>query len=292
MIQKIKNSLAFRLPRVYNYVLDRLPLPNDSFVSKEQSELTLLMMAGKKHLSCLRYSLWSIAKSWSSLPRVIISTDGSLTSEQIASALSFWPYPVKVQDWKESADYHLQLNRKSVAEYAAKDPFGKKLAFIIHHSEINPVLWVDCDILFYNDFTRYLPEVGSNESNYFAVSEDWIYAYDVNVVEKFYPDIKNYKPVSTGIMLAYGTSYYNDNNLEEVIKAAIPTCMHFTEQTIFAALANKSLGVLWDTNLIKNYNEDSLSLSPSDVDTFVARHYTNNVRHLFWRDIFFHRFKK
>jgi hypothetical protein len=62
----------------------------------------------------------------------------------------------------------------------------------------------------------------------------------------------------------------------------------FTEQTLFAHMASKSLGILWGLDIIKNFNGDNQSLTAMPLDNIVARHYTTNVRHLFWRDAFFH----
>lgn len=285
-IKVITNSLSYRLPVIYR----KLTLTKIAFSKlqkKENSNLTVLLMAGKKHSDYLVITVFSILKYWSVLPKLIISTDGTCSSEVLARKLQFWPGDIFFTTPEETAKYHSKHSRSSISEYADKSAFGKKLAFVIQNIEQAPCLWIDCDIIFYNDFVKYVDLPNRIDSDYFGASEDWTMAYDNFLVDSKYLHLKELPPISTGIFLGYSKNIYNTYSLEELIKESIPNCTHFTEQTILANLCHNSLGVLWSKNLIKNYNEDNQSLKPTNVKDVVCRHYTNNVRHLFWRDAFF-----
>ncbi len=277
----IKNSLAFRLPLLYKSLLRyrRLHLPQ-----KSSSDVTVLMMTGKNYIELLRYSVWSIGKAWERLPKLIISTDGTISTSEIAKELKFWKGELILQSWEESINYHGNKIRPGLIEYANNQAFGKKLALILHHAEKGPVLWIDSDILFFNDFTRFLPKPESGICC--GGSEDWITAYH-QLVLNCYNERTIVKNFNAGLLYVSGEKIYEKFGIEQTLMSVHPHYDFFTEQTIFAHIASYSMGVLWNKDVIKNFNEDRQNIMPMQVKDVIARHYTSNVRHLFWRDCLF-----
>lgn len=246
-------------------------------------------MVGKKHIDYIKWNLWSICNSWSTLPNLTIYSDDTLTTAQIKDKLSFWTGHLKIYTFELVNNYHKSRNRNALVQYAKFHPLGKKLAVILYHAEDKPTLWVDCDMLFYKDSTQYIPQI-EIDSFFCGGSEDWITAYDVRLVNSYFKNLKDFEKFSSGILLINGKNIYEDFELESALDSLNKTYDFFTEQTIIAYLAKDSLGIIWDQNKMMNAMDDRQEIFPEKTWP-VARHYTTNVRHLFWRDLFFFYFK-
>lgn len=242
-------------------------------------------MTGKGFIDMTRLSLLSIANSWLTLPQLIINTDGSMSAEEISEALNFWPAKITVEDWKSTATYHNQKDRTALVTYGDAHPFGKKLALILRYAEQGPIVWIDSDILFFNDFTAFLPQ----PTNAFACggTEDFAAAYHDAVLKITGDDLYTKYNFNAGLLYVAGQNIYENFGLKHIIESIHPQYDFVTEQTIFAHIASESLGVIWSKDTVKNYNNDSQQIKAMPVHDVVARHYTSNVRHLFWRDAFF-----
>lgn len=283
MLNKIKGSLAFRLPHLYRRLL-RLKKIN-VLTNKEQSDIVVLMMTGWHFIDMTRLSVLSIVNTWITLPKLIINTDGTMSSSEIRKALNFWPAGITVEDWKSTEEYHLGKGRKALVNYGNLHPFGKKLALILRYAEKCPVLWIDSDILFFKDFTAFLPQPVTD----FACggTEDFVAAYHQEVINGTGSNLYDLYKFNAGLLYVYGKNIYEDFELERLIAGIHPHYDFCTEQTIFAHIASKSLGIIWSKETVKSFNHDSQEIKAMPLDNVVARHYTSNVRHLFWRDAFF-----
>jgi len=281
MIDKIKKSLAYRMPVIYKFLL-RFKTYKTS--QKDTSDQVILMMTGKAHIEMVSLCLLTISKNWSKLPTLIIATDGSISSEKIARSLKFWKGKIQINNWEESVNYHLTKGRKAIAAYARLNAFGKKLAIILHHAEEKPVVWIDSDILFFKDFVPYWPE--NQVTTACGGSADWKGSYDERLLKFFNGSLQKYGSFNAGLIYAHGTNLYEEHKIEEALNLIHPNYDFLSEQTIFAKIASVSLGVLWGQHIIGNFNDDNQSLSPTKKQ-YTGRHYTSNVRHLFWRDAFF-----
>ena len=282
MINVIKNSLAYRLPTLYRKLLRYKKVAISQ--SKPQSDLTVITMTGKKIIDMTRLSIISIAKYWDSLPKLIVASDGTISAEEIRENLSFWPGQLVITGWEQTEAYHLAKNRPGLVNYAQNHVLGKKLAVILHYAEIEPVLWIDGDILFYGDFGKHIPP---HQDFMCGGSEEGYSVYDERVLNFFNNNLYEVYKFSSGLLFIYGQGIYERFNLEELL-AQLPNYDHyFTEQTIFAHIASTSTGILWSMNAIRNFNDDNQQIKPMSKKNVLGRHYTVNVRHLFWRDAFF-----
>src|ERR1700749_4902374 len=121
MISGIRASLAYRLPLYFQQLLKLRPL---SPVRKPSAGFTVVMMTGKNHLLLSRLSVYSIAKNWNELPKLILINDGSAADQEILSSLSFWKGELTVKSWEDSSAYHSSKNRPALLTYARAHIFG------------------------------------------------------------------------------------------------------------------------------------------------------------------------
>ncbi|KQM63951.1 hypothetical protein ASE74_12350 [Pedobacter sp. Leaf216] len=281
MINNIKNSLAYRIPIIYQFLLKFRPYKTRY---SEPSENVIVMMTGKAHINMVCICLLTISKKWSRLPALIIISDGTISEDKIAKRLKFWKGKISIDNWEKSCNYHLERGREAIGQYAKLNAFGKKLAIILHHAESKPVVWIDSDILFFNDFLPFWPK--DIEETSCGGSADWKAAYDERLLSFFGSNLVKYGSFNAGMVYAHGLNLYEKYNIEFALNAIHPNYDFLSEQTIFAEMASNSLGILWDQNIIGNFHEDNQSLTPTKKK-LIGRHYTSNVRHLFWRDAFF-----
>lgn len=282
LVTKIKGSLAYRLPVLYKKLLrfkskPRLPV-------KQTSATVVLTMTGKGIIDMTILSVLSIAKSWGSLPKLIITSDGTISAAEIRSKLRFWTGELIINDWQLTETYHQNKDRANLIAHTHKHVLIKKLAVILHYAELQPILWLDSDILFYNNFTSYIPR---QQDFICAGSEEDFSLYDDRVLKFFNNDLYQRYKFSSGLMFIHGAHIYETFRLEELFGQLNDYTNYFTEQTIFAHIASQSSGIVWSTDIIKNFTTDNQQLKPMSKSNVIARHYTMNVRHLFWRDAFF-----
>ncbi len=93
-------------------------------------------------------SVYSISRKWESLPKLTIINDGSVSDDEIRAHIRFWKGELHIQSYTDSVNYHAQKGRDALVQFAGNHIFEIKMAIILHHAELDPVLWVDSDILF------------------------------------------------------------------------------------------------------------------------------------------------
>ena len=281
----IKGSISFRSALLYKNLLKIMPI--NVRQNKSTFGVCLLTMCGIKHIAMLEQSLYSVYKFWDKIPStLIIVSDGTISTKAIEDKFHWWKSELEVHDWSFYANYNKTIGRHNLYDYARKDAFGKKYSAICALSEQYNLLWLDTDILFFRDFSKDIEKLSSNKDSFIYATEDWIMAYDKKVLESF-PELKLNKAVNTGIVFCKG-DFYTPFNFEEFLKQLIPTAMHFTEQSLLAIALNKFGCIKWGINEIQNFNTDIYSIGPTFYKkNWLSRHYTNNIRHLFWRDAFF-----
>ncbi|GAB4233154.1 MAG: hypothetical protein Kow0049_16420 [Stanieria sp.] len=66
-------------------------LPTPKILPKPELELTFVSMCGVKHLDYLQQCLLPLYMSWSSLPKIQIVSDGTVSLSQLKLLFSWWP---------------------------------------------------------------------------------------------------------------------------------------------------------------------------------------------------------
>lgn len=283
MLNKLKKSLAYRLPIFYKKILKYKRFKS---AKKPSVDISVITMTGRYHIELTRLSILSLANKWSLLPKLTIYGDGTLSAKKIKEKLSFWKGEIVVGDWENVKQYHKELKRYALINYSEINPFGKKMALILYHAELHPTIWIDSDILFFKDLVPHIPikETGINIGG----SEDSIQAFDFRIIDNLKINFeKNYK-FNAGLLYAFGEDIYEKFHVNEILSPLHPNYDFLTEQTIFAHIAKHSLGIAWNQDIIKNFHEDHQKLIAMNICDITARHYISNVRHLFWRDAFSH----
>ena len=243
-------------------------------------------MTGKNFLPLFRMSVYSIARKWDTLPKLTVINDGSVSDDEIRRHIKFWKGELYIQPYADSVNYHMQKGRDALVKFSENHIFGIKMAVILHHAELDPVLWVDSDILFFKDMHRYIPS--SKPDFCCGVTEDWYRAYDPAVLE-ILPDnrLGETPGMNAGMLYAFGKAIYEQFRLEQLLNQLHPNYHFFTEQTLFAYIASNSFGILWDQSIVKNTSDDNKEFRAKNPATMIARHYTSHMRLLFWRDAMF-----
>jgi hypothetical protein len=279
--QKALRSFAFRSgPIIYRRLLRILPAPR--IRPKPLLRIPLLMMCGRSHLAMLEQALYSIAKNWSQLPELTVVSDGTVSLAEITARVSWWPASVKVESWEASRDYHRHRGLAELVAYAERHPFGRKLSAILAAATQRRILWIDCDILFYSDFTHLIPCEPEGKTCVLTTM-DWLYGYDPHLLE-ILPHLLTKPPVNTGVAV-YEGDIYEMCNLAPLVERTSTHCDNFTEQTILAEAVFRLGRIVWGLDVIRIFDGDKYSLRPSFTGlNWIARHYVTNVRHLFWRD--------
>lgn len=122
LARRIGASCAYRSGPVYKEVLTLIPPPR--FKNKASLGIPLLTMCGPKHLLMLEQTLFTIASQWSSIPNVVVVSDGSVSLSQIRESLRWWPSSLEVMGWQELRDVHKDKGRSELVQYA--DTCGQK----------------------------------------------------------------------------------------------------------------------------------------------------------------------
>jgi len=279
MLQKIKNSFAFRSGPWAHSLLNALPAPR--YIEAPDAGFNLITVTGKAFLDMLRECLVSVMYAWPNRPGLVITTDGSCTPDEVYAALKWWKGPLKVIPWQESRDWALAQGLHNLVSYCEKRPLGKKLCFTLHQASLGvPLMWCDADVLWFRPFQPNLP------TDTFQVSTtiDFQPCYDT-ALYKLMPDLEQRLPwVNTGIMFWSGNLL--DNPHVQALLPGIPEDgNHFTEQTWIALLMHTAGFPFFDKSLYVCFTEDQRALHISyQNQKWLCRHYVGPVRNVFWRD--------
>jgi hypothetical protein len=278
---RVRNSLSYRSGPGYKKLLQLLPKPR--LKRKDALEIPLVTMCGQNHLLMFEQTLFTIGVHWNLMPNVVVVSDGSLTLSRIQQQLSWWPRRVDVVNWQASRDFHKQKGRLELARYADKDVFGRKLSVILAMAEIGKVLWCDCDILFFSDFSKFI-DVRSHGGLILQTAEDEIYAYDERLTQGTLKHLYSHRPVNSGIVLCAG-DLYGASDLRKIIEQAASQPMYLTEQTVLAEAVCQIGTIAWGLDQVRLFHDDRFTLKPTYLGKkWIARHYVAAIRHLFWRD--------
>ncbi len=231
----------------------------------------------------LKQSLSTIAYRWTLIPNVIAVSDGSATIPEIRASLSWWPNNVEVIGWQELRDFHKGEGRSELVQFAEMGPYGRKLSTILALAERSRVLWCDCDILFFSDFSIYIDD-RPRGGTFLETAEDMDYSYDLNLTTRSLMHLYSRPPVNTGIVLCEG-NIYEACGLDRFIRQGLPNNMYLTEQTILAEAVFQIGRIGWNQEVIRLFDADKFTIRPTYVGKqWIARHYVAPLRHLFWRD--------
>ncbi|MFT3867254.1 MAG: hypothetical protein QM715_02040 [Nibricoccus sp.] len=274
-------------------------IPSQAQRTKPAAEdFIAITMTDRKHALMCEQMLLSMQRTWSELPTVRLLVDdrhGSVNTKRLQRSYGGL---IQLVDWAHIIEHHKNRQRLELIEFAEGNLLGRKLAFILSEADQQKTLWIDNDILFFQDFLPLVqaqPDgvfVGATRDSTFGGSEK-LASYAPGLARHLFQGDASVPSVNSGLTLASGC-IYDAFQLAPLVKHTLDTREHsyFTEQTVIAWAALRSRKIIWDMQVVRLDDTDIYQLGPSPTDhSWRARHYTGNIRHLFWRDAFFLRFR-
>jgi hypothetical protein len=288
MINRINNSLAFRLPSIYRLILKYcIPARAKKKEIDFTSEYNLVILSGPKQMDMLQVCLKSIYNRFEKLPHVYLFTDLRVDIEGFKKKVKWFPgEKLSIISANDCFNYHLQKQKMSLVNFAKTNPMGLKLAAILQVLDCGePIMYCDTDVIWYNDPFQVIKKHWEKEGFEMVMSEDFQQAYDLNLIEKANLQILTKPPhYCAGILLVKKISEQNKKTLRSLLKIVEHQSNHFSEQTIFAILNRESSNLALDKTKFIIKTDDQHDLRPQPMPGVIARHYIGPVRHLFWRD--------
>lgn len=262
------------------------------------NDFIAISMTDRKHALMCEQMLASMRRTWAELPTFRLLIDSRRGAVNIERLRRSYGGCLETVDWANVAKHHQSLQRTELVEFAEGNILGRKLAFIAASADEAKTLWIDNDILFFKDFLPLIRAqadgvfVGATRDSAFGGTEPFS-SYAPGLAHHLFQDNTSVPSINSGLTLASGR-IYDAFQLAPLVKHTLATGEqnYFTEQTVIAWAALQSRNIIWDMQLVRLDDSDIYRLRPSTSDgTWLARHYTGNIRHLFWRDAFFQRFR-
>lgn len=287
MVSRLKASLAYRLPRLYQRVLDlRKPALRPS---RPSMDLTLLLFSGDEQRPLLRESLLSVCRSWRRLPRLTVVSDGTADPADVRNSLDWWPAPFDALDWRALSPLGDDPRSRAMRRFAEREPMGRKLTAIVAIARRGPVVYSDTDILWFRH-PDWVEEGATTQDAYeprkptIRVSIDPVRSYDDRLVPERLPHLDKPPYLCAGLLYACGDLLASPE-LGPLLEFAADQGVARTEQTIIAEISQLLDGVPIPACEVATILDDATCLLPRRPSRHpTARHYVQTVRHLFWRD--------
>jgi hypothetical protein len=270
--------VSLNLPQLLAKVNQKRPIAMEvaSFSSLNDFQEQLLSI-----LSFVRYV--GIPIKWT------LYSDGSHSQEQIEELEKSFDFlkVIKCINWSEIQSLkgickeELEPYEDYLIDYAKKFPLGKKLFYYLNHSIENPTLFIDSDILFYEQANVleliltenpivngwYMPDViwGCLDSRYKATNMEQIYQ------------------VNSGFIFANVAFEHLKESLD-FFKTYNFTYEYFSEQTVYHhLLKNNGYMPLPSKTFILDSGDQFDFSYLNNPKQMAVRHYTGPVRHKMWQ---------
>ncbi len=216
-------------------------------------------------------------------------SDDSHSQEQIEQLENSFDFlkVIKEINWNETQTLiglckeELEPYEEYLIDYAKKFPLGKKLFYYLNHSIENPTLFIDSDILFYEQakvleliITEkpqakgwFMPDTnwGCLDSRYKALHTEQVYQ------------------VNSGFIFA-NVPFMHLQKALEILKIYDFSYEYFSEQTVYHQLlkANTFMPLTPKTFILDSGDQFDFSylFTPKQM---AVRHYTGPVRHKMWQ---------
>ena len=285
---RLKASLAYRLPRLYQRLLGlRRPTRQPS---RPPVDVTLLLFSGEDQRPLLRESLLSVCRSWQRLPQLTVVSDGTADPSDLRRGLAWWPGPFDVFDWHELSPLGSDSRSRALDRFATREPMGRKLTAIVALARRGPVVYSDTDILWFghpdwlDGQTADGPAGSGAREPAIRVSIDPERSYDDRLVPERLPHLNAPPFLCAGLVWAQG-DLLAAPGIGPLLDFAADQGIPRTEQTIIAEISHRLGGVPIPASAVSTILDDATCLLPQrSRDRPTARHYVQTVRHLFWRD--------
>jgi hypothetical protein len=292
IIRRILNSIAFRSSIIYSKIL-KLNKPTYKGFEKEKTDnYHIVILCGQQQIPLLQELLFSIISNFIILPSIYIFTDNGVNQSILSKKLDWISEDlIQVISHEDCINFHKDKGNFKIAEFAAKNTMGLKLAAIHQLADKGtPLLYCDTDVLWFKDPGGLITNIMNNKEIYTIMSQDFQPAYDMNLVQDLGLEILMHSPFYCAGISFFKLFLKKDlHKLEEMLTSAIVNSNHFTEQTIFAYFNKLNGDKGFEDSKFSIDLTDQFELFPQKKIDLIARHYVGAVRHQFWRDSFYMR---
>ena len=274
-------NVSVRLGEIAHNIVSHWPIPLQQ--AKPVAHFCYLTMCDRAHWLMLRESLFSLYRSWNSLPEITVVSDGTWTASEFADVFGWWPAPINVLTRYEVSLAASSAGFPELANYARESIWGLELATVTTQAKKHPVLYADADILWFRDPAPLLDDPVSwdkpravRESNCHQ-RRDMALRYCTRVLEAPF--------VNGGIVVLHG-ELMAPELLRSMVQEALRDPQDSScEQTIIAT-AVKIGGELLPEKLSLVEFDDVHKFRSRDMwnEGYCSRHYVNWMRHMLYRD--------
>jgi hypothetical protein len=274
-------NVSVRLGEIAQTILSRWPIPAQP--AKPLANFCYLTVSDRRHWLMLREGLYSVHRSWNSLPEITVVSDGSWTANAFAEVFAWLPTPITVLTRTEICQAASSAGFSELADYAQQSPYGLKLAAIVTQAKKRPTIFVDADILWFSDPALLLGDPVSwdkpralQESNCHQRRE---------MAMRHCAQVLQPPFVNSGIVALHG-DLMTPALLRGMVQDALGDPQDSScEQTIIAS-AVKLGGEVFPEKLSLVEFDDVHRFSPRNMNSegYHSRHYVNWMRHLLYRD--------
>jgi hypothetical protein len=274
-------NVSVRLGEIAQTILSRWPISPQP--AKPTGNFHYITLTGRAQWLMLRESLFSMYRSWNSLPEITVVSDATWTADEFAQVFAWWPAPIRVLTRQEVSVAASCSGFPELAEYARESPYGLKLAAIVTQAKKQPVLFVDADILWFRDPGVLLTNSVSwdkpralRESNCHQ-RRDMAMRHCAQVLEPPF--------VNSGIVALHG-ELMPPERLRWMVQEALKDPLDSScEQTIIATTVKRGGEIFPEKLSLVEFDDVQRFRSREMRDEgYYSRHYVNWMRHLFYRD--------
>ncbi len=287
--REMATSFRGKLKRYYTQAcrcLIRLLPGRFDTCGKPSKSYTYMTICKKRGMDMVEASLYSLYKNAPELPnRIAIVSDGSWEPEYGVKHFKKRGLDVECFSWQECADYYKE-SLPSLATWAQKHIWGKKMAAILYFSETDATLFSDPDVLWYNSPLHQ----DEWEHTAFKVSIDCCHSYDDKYIKASDSQAlyDTADPINCGVVYIKGGLKLLNEQAKACIDYQAEHCGNFAEQTVFAIM-DQQFNSRWSREEVISSIDDILnplfSKSILYPDT-IARHYLWELKWIYWTEYF------
>ena len=274
-------NVSVRLGEIAHNILSRWPIPPQR--PKPTAHFSYLTMCDRAHWLMLRESLFSLYRSWNSLPEINVVSDGSWTVNEFAEVFAWWPALITVLTRQQICDAAAAADLPELADYARESIWGLELATVTTQAKQRALLYADADILWFRDPAPFLDDPVSwdkpralQESNCHQRRE---------MALRHCPEVLEPPFVNAGMVTLHGELMPSDL-LRSMVQEALPFPQDSSCQQTIIAAAVKLGGELFPEKLSLVEFDDVFRFRSRNMKTegYCSRHYVHWMRHVLYRD--------
>src|SRR5207253_6435744 len=133
-------NVSVRLGEIAQTILSRWPIPPQPCKPLTNLSFCYLIVSDRRHWLMLRESLFSLYRSWNSLPEITVVSDGSWTADEFAEVFAWWPAPITVLTRQQICEAASSAELPELADYARESIWGLELATVTTQAKQRAVL--------------------------------------------------------------------------------------------------------------------------------------------------------